>query len=224
LLLNEANAKGIVEAGLDSIRISVEHVNDAGYRKITNTQTKYEHIRRNVEYLFNEKTKKKSNLKIHAKLIDTGLSDFEKEKFIKDFSGISDSININPIDGRNNSHGYDFSLGQGISSTTDYANTLSKMNRVVCPQPFYTMAVNFNGLVSVCCIDWSFDTIIGDAGKESLVDIWRGDKLREFRIMHLKGERKKINICADCHIIMGTPIESDLDEAADSLLSVYRKN
>lgn len=220
-LINEANARGIVEAGLDSIRISVEHVNDAGYKKITNTQTEYEQVHKNVEYLYKEKKKKKSNLRIHAKLIDTGLTDIDKKKFIKDFINIVDSININPIDGRNNSYGYDFSLGHGISSATAFANSSSKINRLVCPQPFYTMAVNFNGLVSVCCIDWSLDAIIGDAREESIVDIWRGEKLRNFRILHLKGERKKINICADCHIIMGAPIESDLDDAAYRLLGEY---
>lgn len=224
LLINELKAIEIIEAGLDSIRISVEHVTDAGYKKLTRTAIRYESIRKNVEFLFESKEKRKSALKIHVKIIDSGLSDFEKEKFINDFSGISDTININPIDGRNNSHGYDFSLGQGISSATDYADNPPKENRRVCPDPFFSLAVNFNGLVSVCCVDWSFDTIVGDASKESLADIWRGEKLRKFRIMHLKGERKKINICADCHIIMGTPIESDLDAAADRLLDVYRKN
>jgi len=222
-LMNETKARGIVAAGLDSIRISVEHVSDAGYKKITNTPTKYEQIRRNVEYLFKEKKRKKSNLKIHAKLIDTGLSDFEKEKFVEDFSGISDSININPIDGRNNSHGYDFTLGQGVSVSTDYANSLSKRDRVVCPHPFYSMAVNFNGLVSVCCIDWGLNAIIGDASKQSLVDIWRSEKLRNFRILHLKGARKKINICADCHVIMGAPVESDLDDDAERLSGIYER-
>ena len=224
LLINESSARGIIKAGLDSIRISVEHVNDAGYKKITNTQTRYEHIRRNVAYLFKEKRKKKSQLRIHAKLIDTGLSDFEKEKFIKDFRDIADSINVNPVDGRNNSHGYDFTLGQGPSPNTDYANTLSKMNRQVCPHPFYSIAVNFNGSVSVCCMDWGLDAIVGDVSKESVVDIWRGEKLRDFRILHLKGERQKINICADCHVVAGAPIESDLDDVMDSLLVVYKRN
>lgn len=220
-LINESEAKGLIEAGLDSIRISIEQVSDEGYKKITNTPVKYERVRRNIEYLFNEKIKRRSRLKIHAKLIDTGLSDFEKRKFIEDFGGISDSVNINPVDGRNNSHGYDFTLGQGVPSVTDYANTLPKLNRKVCPHPFYSMAVNFNGSVSVCCIDWGFDVIIGDVNKESIIDIWRGGKLRNFRILHLKGERKKIKICADCHVIMGTPVESDLDDVADSLLTAY---
>lgn len=221
LLIDKPSAMGIIEAGLDSIRISVEHVSDEGYKKTTNTPARYEDIRKNVEYLFDEKTKRKSDLKIHAKLIDTGLSNLEKEKFVRDFSDISDSININPVDGRNNSQGYDFTLGQGISSATDYADTPSKVNRKVCPHPFYSMAVNSNGLVSVCCMDWSLDAVIGDVSKESLVDIWKGEKLRNFRILHLNGERKKIKICADCHVVMAAPIESDLDSVSESLLAVY---
>ncbi|MFH1583252.1 MAG: radical SAM/SPASM domain-containing protein [Candidatus Falkowbacteria bacterium] len=224
LLIDESRAIEIIEAGLDSIRISVEHVTDAGYKKITGTPTQYESIRKNVEFLFKSKEKRKSALKIHTKIIDTGLSNLEKDKFIKDFAGISDSINIDLIDGRNNTHGYDFTLGRGIFSITDYANNPLKKDRKVCPDPFFSMAVNFNGLVSVCCVDWSLDTIMGDANKESLVDIWRGEKLREFRIMHLNGERKKINICANCQVLQGAPMESDLDDAADSLLGAYEKS
>lgn len=223
-LMNKLESDGIIEAGLDSIRISIEHVSDAGYNKITNTSTDYEKIYKNVEYLFNEKTKRKSNLKIHVKLIDTGLLNFEKKKFIEDFSGIADSININPVDGRNNSQGYDFTLGLGVSSFTDYANVPPKPNRIVCPHPFYSMAINFNGLVSVCCMDWGLDAIIGDVNQESLIDIWRGEKLRNFRILHLKGERKKIKICADCHVIVGSPNESDLDDVANNLLTMYEQD
>ncbi len=223
-LINKDKAIEIIEAGLDSIRISVEHVNDEGYKKITRTPAKYNVIRRNVEFLYNEKEKRESGLSIHAKINDIGLSDFEKKKFIGDFGPISDTININPLTGWNNTQGHDFTLGLGSSvTTTSYKNSPAKKNRKVCPDLFYTMAVNFNGLVSICCADWSFAALIGDVKKTSLIDIWNGKRLRQFRLLHLKGERKKIKACADCDVLSGVPMESDLDDDATNLLELYKE-
>ncbi|HLD69127.1 MAG TPA: radical SAM protein, partial [Candidatus Omnitrophota bacterium] len=50
-LINEAWAGKILDAGLDGLRVSVEHVHDAGYKKITQTNTTYEAVRKNIEYL-----------------------------------------------------------------------------------------------------------------------------------------------------------------------------
>ena len=96
-----------------------------------------------------------------------------------------------------------------------------KPSRLVCPEPFTTLAVNFNGLVSICCVDWNMKSVIGDATKNSLVEIWNGNQLKKFRIMHLNGLRRKIKVCSNCQVIHGTPLESDLDDISKSLIEIY---
>lgn len=224
-LMDKTRAIEVIEAGLDIIKISVENVSDEGYKRTTRTITKYDTIRKNVEFLFNEKEKRGAGLKIFAKINDVDLSDFEKERFIKDFSPISDSINVTPLNGWNNSYGYDFTLGLGPSiNTTAYANTPLKKDRKICPDIFYSMSVNFNGLVSTCCVDWSLGLVIGDASKENIVDVWRGEKLQKLRMLHLEGKRDKIRICSNCQVIQSAPIESDIDDDSERLLKLYRQN
>lgn len=219
-LIDENRAIEIIEAGLDIIKISVEHVSDIGYRKITKTFSSYETVRKNVEFLYNEKEKRKSKLKIHAKILDTNLSSIEKEKFIKDFQGISDSINIDSLMGWSNSGKKDFTMGISSGFGMDNASKLKK-DRKVCPEPFKTMAVNSNGLVSVCCVDWSLGTVVGDVSKESLVDIWNGKKLKEFACLHLKGERRKIEACANCQYMQGLHDINDIDDIAENIIKFY---
>src|SRR5271157_949976 len=87
----------IIEAGLDRIRISVEHVENDGYLETTRTFGSYDTIRNNVEALFLEKRKRNSKLHVHAKLLDTGLSDEKKQKFLADFRDITDSLFIDSM-------------------------------------------------------------------------------------------------------------------------------
>lgn len=81
--------------------------------------------------------------------------------------------------------------------------------------------MNFDGQVSVCCADWSYGTIVGDLRNQSLIDIWNGDSLRHFRLLRLRGERQKIEVCADCKYLMGFPEYTMLDDKAGELLEIY---
>lgn len=219
-LIDESRAIEVIEAGLDKIRISIEHINDAGYKKVTSVYSNYESIRKNVEFLFREKNRVGSNLKIHVKIIDIGLSCDEKSQFFNDFTCISDSINIDTLMGFSLSEQKDFTLGIKVSTGMDGKSPIKK-DRRICPAPFYNMAVNFNGLVSVCCVDWSWGTTIGDARKENLMDIWNGKALREFRALQLRNERSKIKTCANCQYLTGLNPLSDIDNYSEELLVKY---
>jgi len=161
--LTKKRASELLESGLDFIRISIEHVNDDGYREITKTFSDYDRIRRNVEVLYNEKIRTNNDLHMHVKIVDTGLSEEEKEKFIADFSPISDTINIDCLMGWSN--GYDKENDIPISSLHGMTGTNKQNEQIVCPEPFKTLAVNFDGTVSVCCVDWSHGTVVGDLRK-----------------------------------------------------------
>lgn len=219
-LLTQKRAVEIIEAGLDQIRISVYHVTNQGYQQLTETFSNYERVRQNVELLFNEKTRRGSHLRIHTKIIDVKLSEQEKEKFKTDFGPISDTININNLMGWSLSGSKDFTLGYPTTGGDDGTSPLKK-DRKVCPDPFKTMSVNFNGLVSICCVDWSLGTIVGDVRTERLVDIWNGEKLHRFRMLHLTGQRQRIPACANCQYLQGMHPMTDLDDHAAELAKVY---
>lgn len=219
-LLTRERSIGLIESGLDQIRISVEHVHDQGYERITRTKIGYKQIRSNVDFLFNERGRQNSPLRIHTKIIDTGLNQFEKKSFIRDFSTISDTVNIESLMGWSYSELRDFSLGQDTTMSMNQAHPLNR-NIVVCPIPFISMAVNFNGSVSVCCVDWSHGIVVGDAAREGLTEIWNGKRLQSFRRTHLRGDRKSIGPCSTCQYIEGTDEMSNIDGCAEILLNCY---
>lgn len=90
-------------------------------------------------------------------------------------------------------------------------------HRMICPEPFKTMAVNFNGDVSVCCADWSMGIKLGNTEETSLSELWNGEQLKNLRLKHVDGRRKEIRICSDCQLIEGVDPISDLDDHREKI-------
>ena len=67
-----------------------------------------------------------------------------------------------------------------------------------CFQPFNTMQIRADGLVSLCTIDVDTEYEVGDVRKQSLLDIFNGDQFRLARYKHLTGNRDSIDICKRC--------------------------
>jgi radical SAM protein with 4Fe4S-binding SPASM domain len=220
-LLNQATIRDLLEAGLDVLRISVEHMQDSVYQAISNGKVTYTDIRRNVGDLYSQKRASGRPLHVHAKTIDAGLSEAEKAKFIQDFGGITDSWNIDIISGWSRMQIQDFTLG--VQSTMGVDGMTPKRERLVCPEPFAKLAVNFDGSVSVCCADWAHGTVVGDVTRQSIGEIWEGEQLASFRVRHLSGQRATIPPCSSCDYLRCFPAFADLDEHREELLKIFRR-
>jgi radical SAM protein with 4Fe4S-binding SPASM domain len=61
------------------------------------------------------------------------------------------------------------------------------------------MIVDWNGDVVLCCDDWNHSTILGNLKKQTIEEIWKGNKLKEIREAHKKGEFYKVPLCAGCN-------------------------
>ena len=209
---------GILDAEIDLVRVSVEHVTDEGYKEVTQTFSKYGKIVDNVAALRRERDRRGARTQIWVKILKLNLSDAEVQKFGRDFAPYCDECLMMTPMGWSRTDLYDFTLGSN-PTTGDNGETPLRRDRIVCPYPFYSMAVNFDGTVSVCCADWSHGTVVGDARVDSLVDIWNGPALRNLRTKHLQGQRGSNPACASCQTIQGLPMDSDLDAEREAVLS-----
>ena len=216
-LLTKGKAIGLIESGLDRIRISVEHVSDEGYKKLTKKYSNYDEIRENVAFMFNDKRKRGNDLYVYVKILDTGLTEEDRYKFIKDFKHISDEIHIDSLMGWSLSTEKDFTLGNDPGKSMSGGK---KTVRKICTSPFTNQVVNFDGTVSCCCVDWSHKTVVGNLNKQSFHEIWNGEMLREFRLLHIRGERSKIKACRDCDYMAG--IYPVLDSHKNKLLAMCK--
>lgn len=200
-LLNPELNRRLVEAGLDMICISVESVSSTGYLRVADARLDYDAFRENLRDLF----ARRGNCEIYIKIADSGLTKDETEKFYRDFEGCATYLGVEKLMGWSYSSVKDFTMGTN-PTTYDGAPLVPKE---VCAYPFYVLAINFNGTVSVCGNDWSHSTVVGDASKDSLFEIWHGQTLFEFRKMFLEGKRHCNRACGDCYYLQIVPDNID---------------
>lgn len=189
----------LATCGLDFVGISVPHVTDEGIFKIIGKRLDYEKYLRDIKRLYeSERT-----FKLYAKICDAGLTDEEKEKFYRDFEPISDACSIEGL------HGWTSDVKNLQIKNTGSVDGIPFTKKVTCPLPFYMVSISFNGLVSACNDDWGYFHQLGDVSKESLKDIWNGEKFSAFRLMHIDGRRAENKACGNCQYIESLPDNID---------------
>ncbi len=72
------------------------------------------------------------------------------------------------------------------------------VTEVPCALPFIQMVIRPDGKVSLCCNDALGQNTLGDVTKQSLKDIWFGEKYEKYRNQLLKG-RENIKTCKYCN-------------------------
>jgi len=78
--------------------------------------------------------------------------------------------------------------------------------RNVCFQPFKSLTITPEGLVSACVLDYSKDLIVADLKKTTMKEAWECDIYKEFRKKHI--ERKLDGmICHNCMYNENEPVE-----------------
>jgi len=77
-----------------------------------------------------------------------------------------------------------------------YGRTIE--HRLACPLAFYMLGVFPEGDVEPCDTIYK-PIVLGNIHNERLIDMWQGDKLREFWKEHLRGNRNGNPKCANCN-------------------------
>ena len=77
--------------------------------------------------------------------------------------------------------------------------------RYACHSLWTSPSVNWNGDVSICCIDFDTQEVLGNARDKTIAEMWQGEMIRKYREYHMTGQWDKIHICKDCNYWRETP-------------------
>ena len=207
LLLDDDLIADLGSVPLDLLSISLVALDSKGYRNLAGVHIDYSHLRDMIAEVYY----RPREYQLHVSLRDTGLSGAEKMKFYADFEDICDHMAIEGLHGWSNSGAYDFRLG-----TDQSFDGTPIADKIVCPLTLCALGINWNGTVSPCNEDWKHAHIIGDLNVQSVREVWEGDRLRQFRFIHLAGDRDKLEMCADCQYM--TCLPDNVDEHIDEIV------
>lgn len=76
------------------------------------------------------------------------------------------------------------------------------LNRCVpaCPFPFSRITVLSDGRVVLCCHDWEPHDTVGDLSRQTLAEVWNGEKINHYRHLLWTGRAGESLVCADCSL------------------------
>ena len=178
-LLSEPVARGIIEAGLDAINISV----DASGKEVfesTRIGLKYDKVIANIERLVRLRAEAgKRRPKLILSFVRQN-NDADEQAFIEHWKKIADKIHITDLH--------------------NWAGTLHTQSDVnyPCYRPWLTFTVLWDGRVSLCCADFDGRNILGDVNTSTIKDIWNAEPYRNARRLHL--ESGGPDICRACDL------------------------
>jgi wyosine [tRNA(Phe)-imidazoG37] synthetase (radical SAM superfamily) len=171
---NPANVNGstseLFRRGLDYIKFSVESVDDETHRSIRGDVSNC----RKLLDLINEKEQKRLSTRIIITMLDLNrgnqLEEFEKLKeYFKDTGS------------------YVYFKSQDTQwLNNDYHGTKSIHWSEPCKHPWMSMTIKSNGEACQCMEDFNNAIVLGDTNKESLIDIWNGERYAKLRQDHLE--------------------------------------
>ncbi|HEX6975273.1 MAG TPA: radical SAM/SPASM domain-containing protein [Vicinamibacterales bacterium] len=178
-LITEPVARGMIEAGLDAINISV----DASGKEVFETTRiglKYDKVIANIERLVRLRAEYgKRRPKLILSFVRQNNS-ADEQAFIEHWRAIADKIHITDL------HNWAGTL-----------NTESDVN-YPCYRPWLTFTVLWDGRVSLCCADFDGKTILGDLNTSTIREIWNAEPYRAARRQHL--ESGGPDICRSCDL------------------------
>jgi len=210
MLLRGKVMEDILRSGLDSIIINIDAATEETYKRIKKVPG-LERVEENIKNFI--ETKKRLNLirpLIRVKLIPVEENLGEIEAFKKKWRKLADEVVISreflwP----------GFSRMGGISSisaTSELSPPLTEgnkgegemrtktppINRYPCISLWLALTINWDGTVSICCIDFYHRGILGSLKDSSIQGIWKGEKLQKIRIAHLEGKFDIAPVCSHC--------------------------
>jgi len=209
-LLNKNISDDLIEAGLDTLRISIQGLSDEKYKDICGADIKFPQFIENIRYFYANK----KNTNLFVKIMDISLENNEEE-FYKLFSDCSDRMFVEKM-----LPAYD-----GVKITDKMNVEYDRYGRIiekrqVCPLPFFMLGVLPNGDVEPCDTIYK-PIILGNVHNGSIKDMWNGKILREFWKMQLKGKKSNNPKCSLCNAADDVAHPQDiLDDDAESILSI----
>ncbi len=172
--------KEMAQAGIDWITVSID-----------GTDEMYDSIRRPLKFKDTfKKIKDISEYKIKNNLVKPTIRiqsiwpaiRSNPEKYYNLFKPYSDLISFSPL--------VDY-LGNDVDIIYD--------DNFSCPQIYERLFVSADGKVMMCNNDEFEKHVVGDATKESIFDIWHGEKLTKIRELHNKRDGfKQLEMCKKC--------------------------
>jgi len=199
LLLDKARCRKMIDSELDSIKFSIDAGSKATYER-EKSGASWDKLVDNVKTLKAMRDADDSRMRIFG-------------SFVVSDSNYSEIVNYNNIFSEllDESMFY-FALNQG-GQQEEFVNlpelktvkdkikeriSNGEAQRSPCSFLWNRFIITYDGLLTICCVDFEARLIYGDLKKNTLVECWNNPRIQGYRKIHRDRNFKVLPLCADC--------------------------
>lgn len=182
--------KEVIDAGLDSIKFSINGTNRENYI-LVHGRDDFSQVIQNLKDTYQYKNELERNLNVFVSFAVTKYTESEVDEFIEAYKKYADDIiTANVID----MGGYVPEVNAFLltENRTDFSEGMT----IPCYSLWNALIVTWEGYLTACCADFQNYFIYADLNETSLKEAWHCDRITQLRKNHLEGK------------IEGTPCES----------------
>ena len=207
-LATPEKAKAVVDAGMDSIKFSISAGKRETY-KVIQGRDDFDKVISNLKWISNYRKDSGLKYRLYVTMVYTDKTKSEVDILHDIVRDYVDEWDPHPL---NNQCGNMYENNQ--LSMIESNNPRARGKRGVCFQPFKSLTITPEGLVSACVLDYSKDLIVADLQKTTLKEAWENEIYKEFRRRHKNRDLKGM-ICHNCMYNENEPVTPLLPEYAD---------
>ncbi|MDD5439559.1 MAG: radical SAM protein [Candidatus Omnitrophica bacterium] len=189
-LLTKELADALMVLKVDNINFSVDNATEEGYEKIRHAPLAT--VEKNINDLIEAKRSRASRYP------DIGIHYVSYENNLHEVAAFKKKWERKPVTLK-------FMYFNSWTGAFPQGATFNDRKRYPCFSLWMFPSVNWDGTVSICCVDWDQQEILGDLNRQSFEEIWSSDKIKRYRAYHLNGEYDKIPICGRCNAWASRP-------------------
>ena len=185
-LLTERMARGLLDAGLSKLKISVQSLNTQTYREIMGLDL--DKTLRNIERFLELKNQGGYKLpRLEIVMVDSIRTHAEIPRIRQYWRERDINLYIEPVENRADQH-----------NIRDTAVSVKKLTAFSwCRRLIEQVYVLYDGRLLQCCADWEQRNVMGNLTRQSLADIWHGQRYSDYRQRFAAGDLKGM-ICICC--------------------------
>lgn len=190
-LLSEERAISIIEAGIDSVKFSINASNARDYYLI-HGRDEFDRVIENLIRFDMLRKQKNKKISLYISYIATRYTNQAKDEFKTKYEKYVDDIVL--LECRNISGCMSDEIKEYLS--VDQKLGIHPENNI-CPIIFKNLYVTYEGYLTMCCADFQNYLVVADLNKENLKEAWNNKYARNLRKRHLEHNLEG-TLCFNC--------------------------
>ena len=197
ILATPERAQGVLEAGLDSVKFSINAPTKELYKEVHGVDA-FDQVIENIKWFHRYRQEHKLHYKLYASMV---MNSKVRNKAIWEHFHVMLSRYLDDLSWRECSNQGGNILENNSTEEINKDNLLGSLKKDQftgkCPDPFFRCTVTPQGYLSACVVDYQNYLIIADLNTIPIKEAWHSQVFVDFRKRHINNDLKGL-MCYQC--------------------------